>query len=305
MLQSIADEAWIMREELAPAITAMIAHDLSFDALVQPRHLPTLHRFAARWPELPIVIDHGAKPQVAVRTIRSMANEIEALAQVSTMSGANFPACAPSRRPASRPRRWRPMSRIWSRRSAHELMWGSDWPVLRAAGDDYRRLVQRGAIAGWARCHRRIDAVRRRRPPDFTDLTFHRGEETSAMTHRFCLACDLDDEAAAIAAYEEWHQVGRTPAAVIASIRDAGIADMEIFRLGNRLVMVIDADDDFSFDRKAAMDADNPAVIDWEARMLAFQRPLPRRREAKNGFRWPGSFGLPTMSAHHRPHHDR
>lgn len=96
------------------------------------------------------------------------------------------------------------------------------------------------------------------------------------MTQRYCLACDLDSEAAAIAAYEDWHRPGRTPAPVIASIRAAGIDEMEIFRLGSRLVMIIDAADGFSFERKAAMDAANPAVVEWEARMLAFQRPLPQ-----------------------------
>lgn len=95
------------------------------------------------------------------------------------------------------------------------------------------------------------------------------------MAQRFCLALDLVDDAAAIAAYENWHAISHVPAAVVASIRNANITDMEIFRIGHRLVMIIDASDDFSFEHKAAMDAANPAVEEWEALMLAYQRPDP------------------------------
>jgi len=103
------------------------------------------------------------------------------------------------------------------------------------------------------------------------------------MGQRFCLALDLVDDAAAIAAYEDWHRPGNVPADVVASIRNAGIEEMEIFRTGNRLVMIIDASDDFSFDRKAAMDAADSAVIDWEKRMLEYQRP---RSNAEGAEKW-------------------
>ena len=66
------------------------------------------------------------------------------------------------------------------------------------------------------------------------------------MTRRLCLALDLVDDAALIADYERWHRPGYTPAEVLASIRGAGIREMEIYRTGDRLFMLIDADDDFS-----------------------------------------------------------
>ena len=62
MVHDIADVDWLARADLAPAIRAMIEHDLVFDALVKPPHLPALRRFIERFPELRIVIDHGAKP---------------------------------------------------------------------------------------------------------------------------------------------------------------------------------------------------------------------------------------------------
>ena len=75
------------------------------------------------------------------------------------------------------------------------------------------------------------------------------------MTRRICLALDLVDDADLIAEYERWHQVGNTFPQVTQSIRDAGIENMEIYRAGNRLFMVIDASEDYSPARKAAFRA--------------------------------------------------
>src|SRR3546814_18376036 len=101
------------------------------------------------------------------------------------------------------------------------------------------------------------------------------------MTQRFCMALDLVDDADLIAEYERWHQVGRTPPGIIRSIRAAGIENMELYRAGNRMVMVIDAAEDFSFARKAALDTANPEVIAWERRMDAFQQPVPAAAEGE------------------------
>ena len=95
------------------------------------------------------------------------------------------------------------------------------------------------------------------------------------MTRRLCLALDLVDDAALIADYERWHRPGQTPPAVLASIRTSGIREMEIYRSGNRMFMLIEADDDFSEEAKAEADAKNPHVQAWMARMEAFQQPVP------------------------------
>ena len=50
---------------------------------------------------------------------------------------------------------------------------------------------------------------------------------------------------------------------------------MEIFRSGNRLVMLMTTDDDFDPAAKAVVDRSNPDVVAWEALMDAFQQRLP------------------------------
>ena len=92
---------------------------------------------------------------------------------------------------------------------------------------------------------------------------------------RHILLLDLVDDAEAIARYEAWHAPGAVPPAIVASIREAGISAMEIYRTGNRLVMVMETDASFDAARKAADDASNPAVIAWETQMSTVQRPLP------------------------------
>jgi len=101
------------------------------------------------------------------------------------------------------------------------------------------------------------------------------------MMKRYALALDLQDDARLIAEYEQWHR--DVWPEVKQSIRDSGIVQMEIYRFTNRLFMVMEVDDTFSFERKAAADAANPRVQEWEALMWNYQRPIPG---AKPGEKW-------------------
>ena len=96
-----------------------------------------------------------------------------------------------------------------------------------------------------------------------------------AATTRYVLLLDLKDDPDLIAAYEQWHAPGAVPAAVVRSIRSAGIAEMTIHRAGNRLVMIMEALPGFDAAAKAASDTADPDVQAWERLMDAFQQPLP------------------------------
>lgn len=98
---------------------------------------------------------------------------------------------------------------------------------------------------------------------------------------RFCLTLDLKDDPQLIAEYERYHQ--KIPEAIEKSIRDAGILDLQIYRWGTRLFMILEAEEAFTFEKKAQMDAANPAVQAWETLMWQFQAPLP---QAKPGEKW-------------------
>src|SRR5688572_29455927 len=91
---------------------------------------------------------------------------------------------------------------------------------------------------------------------------------------RYCLAVDLIDDPELITEYENRHKNENAWPAITKSIRDSGITNMEIYRTGNRLFMIMETDESFSFERKATMDDANPKVQEWEQLMWKFQQPL-------------------------------
>ncbi len=100
---------------------------------------------------------------------------------------------------------------------------------------------------------------------------------------RYCLAVDLIDDPALIKEYEHWHQSENTWPEIKKSIISSGILNMQIYRTGNRLFMIMETSDDFSFEKKTLMDTSNPRVQEWEKLMWKFQQPLPW---AKTGEKW-------------------
>ena len=98
---------------------------------------------------------------------------------------------------------------------------------------------------------------------------------------RYCLALDLKNDALLIAAYEKHHK--EVWPEVIKSIKDAGITQLEIYRTGSRLFMIIEAGDAFSFEKKNNMDSQNKKVQEWEQLMWKYQQALPL---AAPGTKW-------------------
>lgn len=151
MVQDIADDDWLLRDDIAPAIEAMVAHDLVFDALVLVKHLPRLTQFVQRYPQLRVVIDHGAKPQIKDRAFKVWRDAMVPLAGnpgiMCKLSGlvteANADWTAGDLRPYC--------DALLELFGAERLVWGSDWPVVDLAGGYHRwRDVSVSALAGLA-----------------------------------------------------------------------------------------------------------------------------------------------------------
>jgi L-rhamnose mutarotase len=86
---------------------------------------------------------------------------------------------------------------------------------------------------------------------------------------RHCLTLDLQDDPHKIAEYKRHHE--KIWPEIRDSLFDAGVLAMEIYLAGTRMFMIMDVSNDFSFDRKAAMDSANPKVLEWEELMGNFQ----------------------------------
>ena len=98
---------------------------------------------------------------------------------------------------------------------------------------------------------------------------------------KYCLTLDLKDDLALIAEYEKYH-LAVWPE-IRQSIIDSGITNMEIYRFDTRLFMIMETGDSFTFEKKAALDAANPKVQEWENLMWNYQQPL---KKALKGEKW-------------------
>ena len=101
------------------------------------------------------------------------------------------------------------------------------------------------------------------------------------MSRRYCLTLDLKNDPSLIAEYKKYHE--KIWPEITESIRQSGIEDMEIYLLGTRMFMIMEVSESFSFAKKAAADAANSKVQEWEQLMWKFQKALP---EAKPGEKW-------------------
>lgn len=98
---------------------------------------------------------------------------------------------------------------------------------------------------------------------------------------KYCLALDLINDEKLIAEYEEYHK--EIWPEIKQSILNSGITNMEIYRFSNRLFMIMETADSFSFEAKAAADKADAKNEEWEKLMWTYQQAIPG---AKPGEKW-------------------
>ena len=96
---------------------------------------------------------------------------------------------------------------------------------------------------------------------------------------RYCLALDLRNDPQLIKEYEEYHK--KIWPEIALSIKESGITNMEIYRFQNRLFMIMETTEDFSFEQKQKMDDRNPKVQEWEKMLWRYQQALPGSKEGE------------------------
>ena len=134
MLHDIDDPDWILAPALEPSLSAMSQHELVFDALIRPSHIPRILELARRHPDLRIVIDHAAKPDMAHGQWDDWAQGMERLAgerQIWCKLSGLWTEAGPDA-PASTLNRY--AAHVLQVFGPQRVLWGSDWPVLELAG---------------------------------------------------------------------------------------------------------------------------------------------------------------------------
>lgn len=135
MIQDIPDPDWMLRPDLSPAFHALIAHDLTFDALTLPVHLPNLLRLLARHPDLRVVIDHGSKPRIRDGRISAWAADIARIA-AETAAFCKLSGLVTEAGPGWRVEDLKPyVAHLLDAFGPDRLIWGSDWPVCTLAAE--------------------------------------------------------------------------------------------------------------------------------------------------------------------------
>ena len=141
MLQDIPDVDWMLQPALAPALRALVDHDLAFDALVRPAHLPNLRTLLQRHPDLRVVIDHGAKPDIAGSDLARWREDIACIAR-ETRASCKLSGLVTEAAPGWQAEDIAPVvAHLLEVFGPERLLWGSDWPVLLLAGDHERWCV--------------------------------------------------------------------------------------------------------------------------------------------------------------------
>ena len=133
MLQELEDDAFILRPRVLEHLALVAQSGLAFDVLAFTRHLPHVLEALRRVPGLRAVIDHGAKPEIAARTLDPWRERVDALAALPGLH-CKLSGLVTEAGPAWRLDDLRPyVDHLLACFGPHRLMWGSDWPVCTLA----------------------------------------------------------------------------------------------------------------------------------------------------------------------------
>jgi L-fuconolactonase len=135
MVQDIPDQRWLLRPQLDRTFDALVANDLSFDALVAPVHLPALAERLGRHPRLSAVLDHAGKPDITGDGFEDWAQQIARLASQTDLLCKLSGLLTEAGRSASAADIEPYVAHLFASFGPGRIMWGSDWPVLTAAAD--------------------------------------------------------------------------------------------------------------------------------------------------------------------------
>lgn len=88
---------------------------------------------------------------------------------------------------------------------------------------------------------------------------------------RFVQTLTLNSDEEARREYIKWHSPEHNWKEIRNGIREVGIIEMEIYILGNTLVMIVDTPEDFDWEKAMARLATLPRQAEWEAFVSQFQ----------------------------------
>jgi len=135
MLEDLDDPAWILRADVQPALSALPTLGLRFDALVKPRELRPLLSMLERHPDLAVVVDHCAKPDIAAGGWQPWADDLAAIAANSGVCCKLSGLVTEAGNPWTTGALGRYVDHVIECFGSDRVLWGSDWPVVTLAAN--------------------------------------------------------------------------------------------------------------------------------------------------------------------------
>jgi L-fuconolactonase len=124
------DDDWIVREDVLRGLAVLERSAVPFDLLLRPRHLRHVPTLARRLPDLPMVIDHLAKPLIREGRMEGWREDFEAAARFPNIHCKLSGMVTEADWLAWTPADLAPYVRVALEAFGPErLMFGSDWPV--------------------------------------------------------------------------------------------------------------------------------------------------------------------------------
>jgi L-fuconolactonase len=140
VVQDEPDDSFVLRREFLRGMTCLQDFNLAYDILIYARQLPAAIQLVKRFPRQRFVVDHIAKPQIAVGRLSPWNQHIRQLAQHPNV------ACKVSGMVTEA--QWKSWERqeftpyldtVFEAFGATRIMYGSDWPVCLLAAS-YQRV---------------------------------------------------------------------------------------------------------------------------------------------------------------------
>ena len=105
---------------------------------------------------------------------------------------------------------------------------------------------------------------------------------SNGKTKRYVQFLEINNDPELIAQYRYWHSEEHHWQEIRDGIRAVGILEMEIYMLGNHLVMIVDAPADFDWQTSMDRLATLPRQAEWEAFVARFQGCSAEARSDEN-----------------------
>lgn len=129
MIQDIENVNWMLSPAVARTLRSLSQCQLVFDALVKPQHLKNLKRLVDQHPNLKVVINHGAKPNIRENELHQWRLDLKEFQDLPNVS------CKLSGLVTEANSDWQAkdlfpyIDTIFDVFGEQRVLWGSDWPV--------------------------------------------------------------------------------------------------------------------------------------------------------------------------------